>query len=116
MGQPIAMFEVISEDPARALGFYAELFGWTPGPSFDGYTLVDTGAGEGAVGGGIGPSTAEGDTGVKIYVQVDDLDQAIAKAESLGGSVLVPPTPLPEGYGTFAFVADLDGNAVGLWK
>lgn len=116
MGQPIAMFEVVSSEPSRALSFYTELFGWRAGPSFDGYTLIDTGAGEGAISGGIGPSYAEGDTGVKVYVAVDDLDAAIRKAEELGGSAVVPPTPLPEGYGTFAVVTDLDGNAVGLWK
>ena len=116
MGNPVAMFEVVSEDPTRALTFYTELFGWSAGPSFDGYTMVDTGAGEDAVGGGIGPSFGPGDTGVKIYVRVDDLDEAIQRAESLGGSALVPPTPLPEGYGTFAVVSDLDGNQVGLWS
>jgi predicted enzyme related to lactoylglutathione lyase len=110
------MFEVVSSEPSRALNFYTELFGWRAGPSFDGYTLIDTGAGEGAIGGGIGPSYAEGDAGVKVYVSVDDLDAAIRKAEELGGSTVVPPTPLPEGYGTFAVVTDLDGNAVGLWK
>jgi len=116
MGNAVAMFEVVSEEPARALKFYTELFGWTAGPKFDGYTMIDTRAGEGAIGGGIGPLFVEGDTGVKVYVQVDDLSEAIKRAESLGGSAVVPPTPLPEGYGTFAVVADLDGNSVGLWS
>ncbi len=115
MGQPVAMFEVVSDDPARAVRFYSELFGWNAGPSVDGYTLLDTDAGDGAIGGGIGPSYADGDTGVKIYVKVDDLDAAIRRAEQLGGAAVVPPTELPEGYGTFAVVTDLDGNAVGLW-
>ena len=116
MGNAIAMFEVVSTDPGRAVGFYTALFGWTAGPEFEGDTLIDTGAGDGAVGGGIGPSYGEGDTGVKVYVKVDDLDEAIKKAESLGGTALVPPTPLPEGYGTFAVVSDVDGNPVGLWQ
>ena len=104
MTNPVAMFEVISTDPGQAVTFYTSLFGWTAGPDFDGYTLIDTGAGEGGVSGGIGPSHGEGDTGVKIYVKVDDLEEAIKKAESLGGAALVPPTPLPEGFGTFAVV------------
>lgn len=116
MGQPVAMFEIVSEEPARSVEFYSELFGWKAGPSFDGYTLIDTDAGEGAVGGGIGPSYAEGDTGVKIYIRVDDLDAAIRRAEQLGGTALVPPTDLPDGFGTFAVVTDPDGNAVGLWR
>lgn len=115
MTSPIAMFEIVSEQPDRALGFYRDLFGWTAGPSFDGYTLVDTGAGDDGVGGGFGPSYEPGDTGVKVYVKVDDLATSIARARDLGGTELVPPTDLPEGYGTFAVVTDLDGNPVGLW-
>jgi hypothetical protein len=115
MGNAIAMFEVVSTDPGRAVSFYTGLFGWTAGPEFAGFTLSDTGAGEGAVGAGIGPSYGETDTGVKVYVKVDDLDEAIKKAESLGGNALVPPTSLPDGYGTFAVVSDVDGNPVGLW-
>src|SRR5216683_149517 len=52
MGQPVAFFEVISPDAERAQKFYAELFGWqvSADPAMGGYALVDTGAGEGAVG------------------------------------------------------------------
>ena len=117
MGQPVAFFEVVSPEPQRAQTFYGELFGWKveAGPETDGYALVDTGAGEGALGGGIGASQAPGDTGVKIYMQVDDLDAYLARAEELGGQRLVPPTDLPGDFGRFAIFADPDGNPVGLW-
>ncbi len=117
MGQPVAFFEVISAEPERAQNFYRELFGWdvvTP-PGMDGYALVDTGAGEAAVGGGIGPSQGPGDTGVKIYMRVDDLDGYLVRAEQLGGTPLVPPMDLPGDYGRIAIFADPDGNPVGLW-
>ena len=117
MGQPVAFFEVVSPEPQRAQKFYGELFGWqiSTSPGLDGYALVDTGAGEAAVGGGIGPSQAPGDTGVKVYMQVDDLDAYLARAEELGGTPLVPPTDLPGEYGRFAIFTDPDGNPVGLW-
>ena len=117
MGQPVAFFEVISPAPERIQTFYGELFGWKveAAPETDGYALVDTGAGEGAVGGGIGASQAPGDAGVKIYMQVDDLDAYLARAEELGGKRLVPPTDLPCDFGRFAILADPDGNPVGLW-
>ncbi len=117
MGQPVAYFEVTSEDAARAQKFYAELFDWsvTADPSMDGYGIVDTGAGDGAVTGGIGPSVAPGDVGVKIYVRVDDLDGHLARAEELGGTPVVPPMDLPGDYGRIAVFADPDGNPVGLW-
>ena len=117
MGMPVAYFEVVSEDHERAQEFYAALFGWqvAADPAMGGYGLVDTGAGEGAIGGGIGPSTGSGDTGVKFYVRVPDLQVALDRAEELGAKALVPPTDLPGDFGRFAILADPDGNAVGLW-
>jgi predicted enzyme related to lactoylglutathione lyase len=117
MAQPVAFFEVISADAERARKFYGELFDWqvAADPAMGGYALVDTGAGEDAVGGGIGPSSEPGDTGVKIYVKVDDLETYLARAESLGGKRLLAPTPLPGAFGTIAVFTDPDGNQVGLW-
>lgn len=95
----------------------AESVGWqvAADPAMGGYGLVDTGAGEDAVGGGIGPADDSGETGVKIYMRVDDLDAYLDRAEKLGGRRLVPPTDLPGDYGRFAIFADPDGNPVGLW-
>jgi hypothetical protein len=105
MGKPVAFFEVVSQDHERAQKFYRELFDWqvAADPAMGGYGLVDTGAGEGAIG------------GVKIYVRVDDLDAYLDRAERLGGKRLVPPTDLPGDYGRFAIFTDPDGNPVGLW-
>ncbi len=116
MGQPVAMFEVVSSDVERAQQFYSALFEWKvdSDPSMGGYGLVDTGV-EGAVIGGIGPSMMPGDTGVKVYVRVDDLAAHLDRAEQLGGRRLVEPTRLPGDYGSFAVFADPDGNPVGLW-
>src|ERR1022692_2103121 len=73
MGQPVAFFEVISPDAERAQKFYAELFGWqvAADPAMGGYALVDTGAGEGAIGGGIGASDEAGEKRVRIYMRGD---------------------------------------------
>jgi predicted enzyme related to lactoylglutathione lyase len=116
MAHQVAFFEVVSAEPARARKFYGELFDWqiAADPELDGYALVDTGAGEDAVGGGIGASSGPGDTGVKIYVRVDDLDAYLSRAEELGGTRLVPPTDLPGDFGRFAIFTDPDGNQVGL--
>ncbi len=114
MGQPVAFFEIISPDHERAQKFYRELFGWevAADPAMGGYGLVDTCAGEGAIGGGIGP----GEKRVKIYMRVDDLDAYLDRAEQLGGKRLVPPTDLPGDFGRFAIFTDPDGNQVGLWS
>ncbi|NEK56530.1 VOC family protein [Geodermatophilus sabuli] len=117
MAAPVAFFEVTSQDSERAQGFYGAMFGWQVSGTeeFGGYGLVDTGAGEEAIGGGIGPVEQGDSPGVRIYVRVDDLEAALQRAEDLGGARLVPPTDLPSGYGRFAMFADPDGNAVGLW-
>jgi len=52
---------------------------------------------------------------VTVYVQVDDLQAYLDKANQLGGKTLVPPVEIPE-PGSFAWLADLDGNIIGLWK
>jgi len=47
-------------------------------------------------------------------VQVDDVQAYLDKGGALGGKTLVPPVAIPTG--TFAWLADPDGNTVGLWK
>jgi predicted enzyme related to lactoylglutathione lyase len=37
------------------------------------------------------------------------------RAEQLGGRTVVGPTPLPGDFGSFAVLADPDGQLVGLW-
>lgn len=77
--------------------------------------MVDTGAGGDAIGGGIGPTGESEGGGLKSYMRVDDLKAYLDRAEQLGGKTLVPPTPRPGDFGSFAFFADPDGNPVGLW-
>jgi predicted enzyme related to lactoylglutathione lyase len=118
MGAPVAWFEITSQDPQRLIGFYRELFGWTISASPDaGYSLVDTGAGGEAIGGGIGATQSPEDPGgVTVYLKVDDVQAYLDKAERLGGKTLVPLTDLPGDFGRFAMFADPDGHSVGLWS
>ncbi|HKT05496.1 MAG TPA: VOC family protein [Rugosimonospora sp.] len=118
MGQPVAFFEILSPDHERAQAFYRDLFGWAVAadPQMGGYGLVDTGAGEHAITGGIGPSSETDRPGVKIYIRVDDLGAFLDRAEALGGKRVQPPTPLPGDFGRIAILADPDGNLVGLWE
>ncbi len=118
MGQPVGFFEVVSPDHERAQKFYAELFDWRvdADPSMGGFGLVDTGAGETAIPGGIGPEQTPGEAGVRIYIRVDDLEAYLDRAEQLGGARLGDTVELPEGYGRIAMFTDPDGNTVGLWS
>ena len=93
MGAPVAWFDITAPEPGPLLEFYTELFGWTPADSgAEGYTLVDTGAGDGAIGGGIGATQSPDDPGgVTIYMKVDDLQAYLDKAEKLGGKTVMAP-------------------------
>ncbi|WP_205474670.1 VOC family protein [Nocardioides sp. SYSU D00038] len=112
---PVAFFEVTSPDAPRAQAFYRDLFGWSIEVDDEGYGLVDTGAGEDGVSGGIGPAEAPEQAGVTVYVRTPDLEGTLARARDLGSTVHLEPMELPGGYGRIAVVGDPDGNPVGLW-
>jgi predicted enzyme related to lactoylglutathione lyase len=110
---PVVFFEVIGKDAKQLQAFYADLFGWkidTNNP-LD-YGMVDP-SGSG-IAGGIGAGGDMPHPGVTFYVQVEDTDAYLKKAESLGGKVIVPTTTMP-GV-TFALIADPEGNVVGVAK
>jgi predicted enzyme related to lactoylglutathione lyase len=114
MPNPVVHWEIVSQTKGKELQeFYASLFGWTINANnpMD-YGLVDTDAGRG-IPGGIGPTT--GSSRVTIYIEVDDLQASLDKAESLGGKTLMAPEEIP-GAVTMAMFADPDGNVVGLIK
>lgn len=113
MGQPVVHFEIGFRDAVKSESFYKELFGWETsayGPS----RMVDTKA-EGGIRGHLNQLGHEPHNYTLIYVQVDDLQAALDHAAKLGGKTVVPPTDIP-GMGAFAWLADPEGNTVGLWK
>lgn len=115
MGQPVVHFEIAAAKDGKALAsFYRELFDWKMNYHAElDYTLVEPG-GPGGIGGGIMTSPIDRPY-VIFYVQVDDLQASLDKAESLGGKTVVPPTPIPN-VGAFAIFSDPDGNHIGLYK
>jgi predicted enzyme related to lactoylglutathione lyase len=114
MAHPLVHFEIRSSDPDAARAFFGELFGWKfPAGDLPGYTFVETGAGESAIPGGIGPLQGGTDL-VTFFIGVDDVDEALAQAERLGGTIVQPAVQVP-GV-TFALLADPAGHVVGVAK
>ncbi|HVI07215.1 MAG TPA: VOC family protein [Candidatus Binatia bacterium] len=112
MPQPVVHFEIGCRDQVKTVTFFADLFGWkmqAAGPA----TMIDTGAGAG-INGHITSLGHEPHQYTTFYVQVDDVQAYLDKAEKLGGKTLVPPVEIPTG--TFAWFSDPGGNAIGLWK
>ena len=96
MGQPIVHWEIAAKDAKPLSDFYGNLFEWkieaNAMPDGTEYNMVDTDS-EAGIGGGIFQTTDEMPTYVTIYVQVDDLQAYLDKAEALGGKTIFPPTP-----------------------
>ena len=117
MGKPIVgWFEVTGKDGAALQSFYSKLFDWEVSDAGDGSGYGLVAAGQKGIGGGIGTSQDGGPGQVTFYVEVEDPDAYLAKAEALGGTTIVPPTEIPDFGLTFAFFADPEGHVVGLSK
>jgi predicted enzyme related to lactoylglutathione lyase len=115
-GVAVDWFEVLGSDAERTQRFYCELFGWTVDESgFAGYRLVDTHAGEGAIGGGLGGSNGEGGTWATVYAKVSDVEAALARAEALGGSRVYGPNQVDDHMRTGA-LRDPAGNVFGVYE
>lgn len=116
MGNPVVHFEINGPDAEGTAKFYSDLFGWHTESQMMGeinYLTIDTHAG-GGINGGFG-EPPDGSSYVTFYVEVDDLQASLDKAESLGGKTVMPPFEIPNVV-SFAQFADPDGNVVGLVK
>jgi len=116
MGQPVVHFEVVGKDGGKLKSYYAEMFDWeVKDDNPMKYGLVD--AAEGSVGPGIAGGIGQGPEGydghITFYVEVPDVEAALAKAESLGGTRVMGPETITEGI-TLGQFLDSEGNVVGL--
>ena len=109
-GNPVVHFEIGGRDSVKTQAFYSKLFDWEitqAGPA----ATINT-RGTGGIDGHITALGHEPYNYVTVYVQVDDIQAYLDKAKALGGKTLVPPVPIPTGK--FAWLADPDGNLIGL--
>ena len=121
MGQPVVHFEIIGRDPEKLHSYYSELFGWeidANNPMNYGIVQRDgnvspDGVGIGGGIGGPGPDDYEGH--VTFYIDVPDVEAALAKAESLGGSRVMGPEKVMEEIEIGLFT-DPEGHVVGVVK
>jgi predicted enzyme related to lactoylglutathione lyase len=120
VGEPgtLVWTELTSRDPVVAGNFYSALFGWTGEtsemPRVGPYTVFSLNGV--LVGGMMGmmPGMAGTPSYWMPYFFAADTDATAAKAGSLGGNVVVPPSALPDGS-RFAVLTDPQGAYVGLF-
>ena len=110
----ITHLDIPVSDFARATDFYSSLFGWQIAemPGFEGYPMWQ--APNQISGGGLAPRD-DAFTQPRSYVEVDSIDDTVAKATQAGGTVIrekgeITPTSW------WAVIADPDGNAIGLFE
>jgi uncharacterized protein len=121
MGQPVVHFEVIGKDGDKLQKYYSELFGWEiDGDNEMNYGMVSrdsnlTADGTPGIGGGVagGPPGYGGH--VTFYVAVPDVEAALAKAESLGGTRIMGPEKIMDGVELGQF-SDPEGHVIGIVK
>jgi predicted enzyme related to lactoylglutathione lyase len=114
---PVTWFEIATANPAQATAFYGQLFGWSFSADENGpeYQMISTGSPDG-IQGGLAATNGDRPSYAVVFVQVADVAATCARAEALGGKVLVPATEVPDGDIVFAQVLDTDGNQIGIWR
>ncbi len=113
-------FEIVADNPERAMKFYKEVFGWEfnkwDGPQD--YWLVKTGEdSQPGINGGLTPKTNQGsgNTGGRITNSIDvpSIDEFSNKISMEGGKVLSPKMPIPC-VGYLAICEDTEGISFGI--
>ncbi len=110
----ITHVDIPADDIERAKSFYGGVFGWqiAEAPGYEDYPMWQ--APNKISGGGIAKRT---DTlsATRSYVEVDSIDDAIAKAQELGGRLVLEKTPISE-TSWYAALEDTEGNQIGLYE
>ena len=108
----ISYLRIPAPDAHRTAAFYHDVFGWAvrtdrTNPSFE----YSTGH---VIGHFMSDLLVAGDTGVLIYVYVDNVDETLRKVSAHGGEIA--RQPYPEGDLRVATFRDPAGNVVGVWQ
>ncbi|MGH8868730.1 MAG: VOC family protein [Actinomycetes bacterium] len=118
MGQPVVHFEIVGQDADLLKRYYADLFGWRVDDANSmGYGVVAREENLSPDGVGIGGGISGGPEGypghLTFYVHVPDVEEALARAETLGGTRMMGPEKPMEGLVVGIF-QDPEGHVVGV--
>jgi predicted enzyme related to lactoylglutathione lyase len=109
-------YELLTEDPKKAIAFYGNVIGWGTQPFGETYNMWT--AGKTPIGGVMGIDDAQMRAGTKphwwAHVLADDVDALTKKAVSLGAKVVLQPTDIPT-VGRFSIVDDPQGAEIALF-
>ena len=120
MGQAVVHFEVIGNDAEGLQRYYSQLFGWeinAENPMSYGMVAREGNVNSDGVGigGGVGSGPKGYDGHVTFYVEVPDVEAALAKAEELGGTRVMGPETIMDQVELGQFT-DPEGHLIGVVK
>lgn len=119
----VVHFEIPADNIEAAKSFYSTVFNWelTDFPGMDYVGIRTTPVDEnrmpkepGAINGGMMQRT-DMVKGPVVAVQVSSVDTFVEKVVANGGKLIMPKMEIPE-MGYYAYVADPEGNVLGLWE
>jgi uncharacterized protein len=111
----VVQWQIVAQDPDAVAQFYSKAFGWNMrADNALGYRVVESG-GERGIDGGIWPAPPGAHTLLQLFIEVEDVDASIARATSLGATVIVPKSVLPDGD-ALAILRDPVGLTFGLMQ
>ena len=95
--------------------FYGELLGWesTVNEEFGGYTSFTFN--DLMVAGAMTKDNADMPDAWSVYLAVDDIEAALSKVDSNGGTAVMGPQEVGD-LGVMAFVSDPGGAMIGMWQ
>ncbi|RDW15524.1 VOC family protein [Oceanobacillus chungangensis] len=112
MGRVIG-FELNSQEPEKAEEFYSNVFGWEIAEAQWDYWPVTTGDSvKPGINGGIGKGPNDYPHGIRIQIEVDSIDEAVAKAKDNGAMVVREKMEFAAFY--LAYLVDPVGLGIGL--
>lgn len=114
MANPVTRWQIVAQDAERVAAFYGDVFGWKMNTANSlGYRELMSGQPNG-IDGGVWPNAPGVPNLVQLFIEVDDVDNYVARAQRAGASVLVPPSQLPDGD-RMAILLDVAGLSFGLF-
>jgi uncharacterized protein len=108
----VSYLRIPASDPHRIAAFYREVFGWNvdttrPNPSFE------DGTGH-VIGHFVADASVAGESGVRPYIYVQDVNDTLERVRNHGGAEVEPP--YLEGNLRVATFRDPAGNVLGVWQ
>jgi uncharacterized protein len=110
----IRFLQIPTVDVSASARFYERALGWTVRTRSDGSTAFDDTAAEVSGEWVLGRRAAD-DTGVLVYVRVDDVEATLDKIVEAGGEIIVPRTQQGEDIAHATF-RDPTGNVLGVFQ